>query len=97
MAKPTPKEQAPVKPERLIYCGPSLPGGLLQQYAVYKGGIPGHLNEIISKCPGIKSLFVSPAKLQQVLLAINSPGSLESLRYKEILEFIQKGGLKRGV
>ncbi|MCM0759606.1 hypothetical protein M7775_13690 [Sporomusa sphaeroides DSM 2875] len=91
------KEQAPVKTERLIYCGPSLPGGLLQRHTIYKGGIPEHLKDVVEKCPGIKSLFVPPAKLQAVTTAIQSSGSLENLRYKEIQKFIQEGGLKRDV
>lgn len=90
-------EKAPVKPERLIYCGPSLPGGLLQQHTIYKGGIPGHLDEVISKCPGIKSLFVPSTNFAKIQNSIKSPGSLENLRYKEVLEFISKGGLKRDV
>lgn len=93
----TTKPKAPEKPERLIYCGPTLPGGLLQQYTVYKGGIPGHLKDATDKCPAIKALFVPHTKLQAVVVAIRSPGSLENLRYKEIQKIIQEGGLKRGV
>lgn len=97
MAKTTTTKQTPAKTERLIYCGPSLPGGLLQQHTIYKGGIPEHLSDIIVKCPGIKSLFVPYVKLQQVTTAIQSPGSLENLRYREIQKFIQEGGLKHGI
>ncbi|SDD89670.1 hypothetical protein [Sporomusa acidovorans] len=93
----TTDEQAPVKPERFIYCGPSLPGGLLQQYTIYKGGIPVHLSDAIEKCPAIKALFVAPAKLQAVTAAIQSAGTLENLRYKEIQKFLQEGGLKRDI
>ncbi len=96
MVKPVPNKPAPVKPERYMYCGPSLPGGLLQQHTIYKEGIPEHLNAIVEKCPAIKALFVAPAKLQAVTAAIQSTGSLENLRYKEIQKFIQEGGLKRG-
>jgi hypothetical protein len=96
MAKPIP-EQAPAKTERVIYCGPNLPGGLLQKHTIYKGGIPEHLNNAISKCPAIKSLFVSPAKLQAVTAAVQTTGSLENLRYQAIVKFIQEGGLKHGI
>lgn len=91
------KEAAPAKPERLIYCGPNLPGGLLQKHTIYKGGIPAHLADAIGKCPAIKSLFVPAAKLQQVTAAVQSAGSLENLRYREIHKFIQEGGLKHGI
>ena len=94
MAKPT---KAPAKPERFIYCGPSLPGGLLQRYTIFKGGMPGHLNDVIGKCPAIKSMFVPPARLQAVTAAIQATGSLENLQYKEIQKFIWKGGLKHDV
>lgn len=95
MAKPIPK--APVKAERFIYCGPSLPGGLLQRYTIYKGGLPVHLQTVIEKCPSVKSLFVPVAKLAAVNAAITSPGTLENLQYREITEFVRKGGLKNGV
>lgn len=91
------KEQAPAKTERFIYCGPSLPTGLLQQHTIYKGGIPEHLKNVIEKCPGIKSLFVPYSKLQAVTAAIQSAGSLENLQYRDIQKFIQEGGLKRDV
>lgn len=91
------KEQAPVKTERFIYCGPSLPGGLLQKHTIYKGGIPVHLDDAIGKCPAIKSLFVPYARLQAVTVAVQSTGSLENLRYREIQKFIQEGGLRHGI
>ncbi len=97
MAKADAKKEAPVKTERLIYCGPSLPGGLLQQHTIFKGGIPAYLNGAVEKCPGMKALFVPPAKLAAVAAAIHSPGTLENLRYREVEKFIQEGGLKRGV
>ena len=95
MAKPIPK--APAKPERLIYCGPSLPGGLLQRHTIYKGGLPEHLKSVIEKCPSIKALFVPASKLASVNAAIGSPGTLENLQYREITEFVRKGGLKRDI
>lgn len=98
MGKPDVKKEAPAKkPERLIYCGPSLPGGMLQQHTIYKGDISKHLDAAIEKCPAIRSLFVPVAKLAAVTTAIQSAGALENLRYREVQKFIQEGGLKRGV
>lgn len=98
MAKTTKEEEkAPTKVERLIYCGPSLPGGLLRQYATYKGGMPEHVQPVIEKCPSIKSLFVRPADLAAAQAAIAVSGSLENLQYQAVIDFISKGGLTRGL
>ena len=67
MAKFTPK--ASEKAERLIYCGPSLPGGQLQQHALFKGGTPTHLSEVLAKCPAIGLLIVPVQELTATRLA----------------------------
>lgn len=56
--KPPIKTKATAKPQRLIYCGPNIPGGALQKYVVFKGGLPGHLVGLIDKCPAIKELLI---------------------------------------
>jgi len=91
------KQKAPAKAERLIYCGPNLPGGLLQRNAIFKGGISPHLQAAISKCPEIRTLFVKPSDLSRVNTALGQPGSLENLCYQAVVNFITKGGLKRGL
>lgn len=96
MEKDTPKKQkAPQKPGRLIYCGPNLPGGLLQQHTIYKGGTPKHLDNVIEKCPAFKALFVEPARLTETMIDVNTPGTVKNLLYQEVKEFIAKGGLKQ--
>lgn len=91
------QEQAPVKAERLIYCGPSMPTRALQQYAVYKGGLPVHLDDLFKECPAIKTLFVPVANLRKIQTALGVIGSPEHIQYTEVLNFIKKGGGKLGV
>ncbi len=56
----------PTKRTQLIYCGPNLKGGILNQYTVYRGdGLPKHLDQHIADCPAIRRLFVAMQQLQQ--------------------------------
>lgn len=78
--------------ERLIYCGPNIPGGVLQRYTVYKGGLPAHLGDLFAKCPAIKRLFVPVTDLAQAESAIATKGTPENAYFNEVLQFISKGG-----
>lgn len=106
-AKPTPdktdEQQAPAdaaqsqspvtaKPQRLIYCGPNLSGGVLQRYMVSKGGLPVHLEKVFSDCPAVKALFVPVADLAKTEKAIARKGSSENVQFSEVLKFTLKGG-----
>ena len=82
-----------VKVERLIYCGPNLPGGKLTKYRVFKGGIPEYLNDVIAKCPEIKRLFVPTADLQITENAISTKGTPQQLAYEAVQKIISKGGV----
>ncbi|TEB13365.1 hypothetical protein [Pelotomaculum propionicicum] len=87
-------QQAPAtKPAPFIYCGPTLPKGLLLQYTTYRGGLPNHLEPHIEKCPAIGRLFVAPTQLDSTIQAIKKAGTPESVWYKQILDYI-KGGVK---
>jgi len=81
------------KVERLIYCGPNLPGGKLTKYRVFKGGIPEYLNELIDKCPEIKMLFVPVAELTRANRAVDTKGTPEQIAYEKVMKFISKGGV----
>ena len=82
------------RPERLIYIGPNLPGGKLSKYAIYKGGIPTHLNDVYEACPAIKKLFVAPSIMAKKEQAINQKGTPESVFFNQVLDYIKKGGEK---
>lgn len=87
-----PMKQAAPEPERLIYCGPNIPGGALQRYTVFKGGLPAHLGELFEKCPAIKQMFVPVADLARVDGAIGTKGTPEHSAYQAVLQFTAKGG-----
>jgi len=81
------------KPTPLIYCGPTLPKGLLLQYTTYRGGLSKHLEPHIKNCPAIRRLFVAPTNLNSAIRAIQIAGTPESVWYKQISEYT-KGGVK---
>lgn len=70
--------------DRVIYCGPNLPGGALHKYSVFKGGIPEHLKNIIEENPMIKILFVNPSKLTETECAIRQTGTPENIAFNKI-------------
>lgn len=92
--KTTEAQKAPeAKPVSLIYCGPSLPRGILNQFTVYRGGLPKHLDKHFEGCPALKRLFVPVGNLTQTMQAIQKQGSAESVWAAQVLEHF-KGGAK---
>jgi hypothetical protein len=86
------KKGAAPGPERLIYCGPNIPGGILQRYTVFKGGLPEHLGSLFEKCPAVKTLFVPVTDLPRVDQAIATKGTPEHSAYQTVLQYTLKGG-----
>jgi hypothetical protein len=80
------------KQEQLIYCGPNIPGGVLQRYSVYKG-IPGYLNDLFNKCSAVEKLFVPVKELAKTEKAIKTKGTPENTFYYQVMKFIEKGGV----
>jgi hypothetical protein len=74
-----------------IYCGPSLPRGELNQYATFRGGIPGHVESLTKKCPAISRLIVPVSALEETRRAVAQAGSAENVWYNEVMNYI-KGG-----
>lgn len=77
------------KKETLVYCGPSFPGEL-DQYAVFKGKLPAHVQKHITEYPIIKRLFVNIKDFPKFKLNIRVPGKKENQLYNKVLEY-QKG------
>ena len=94
MAKTYPDQvkSEPVKREQLIYIGPNVPGGMLQRYQVFRGGIPEHVKQIVEKCPAVKSLFVPVDGFAAAEQEISKAGSANNALFKEVLAWTAKGG-----
>ncbi|MFY0545455.1 hypothetical protein [Brevibacillus sp. H7] len=91
--KKTSKKPTAEQAGSLIYCGPNLPNGLLNQFTVYRGGLPKHLEQKFEDCPAAKQLFVPVESLSETLQAINTAGSAESVWYNEVKKHFY-GGVK---
>ncbi|MFC4403318.1 hypothetical protein [Gracilibacillus xinjiangensis] len=74
------------KSETLIYCGPSFPGEL-QQFSIFRGGIPKHVNKHMEACPSIEKLFVETSKLAETRTKLNIAGKKENQLFNNILQY----------
>jgi len=79
--------------DKVIYCGPNIPGGVLSKYRIFIDGIPEYLDTLIDKCPEIKILFANVADLAKVDKAIGIKGTPEQIAYEKVMKFISKGGV----
>jgi hypothetical protein len=80
------------QPETLIYCGPTIRNGELQQNSVFQGELPEHVKKHFSNA-AIQQLFVSPSDFTKVKKNITKEGTLENQLYRKALEYA-KGGNK---
>jgi len=92
--KITKKSKAADTPDRLIYCGPSLPNGMLNRYSVYKNGIPIHLKSVYEKSEALRGLLVSVSKFSNVEKKLGELGSEERRLFQKIEEEIKRGDFK---
>lgn len=79
------------RPEQLIYIGPNLPGGALQRYTVFKGGIPLHVAEITENCPEIKGMFVPVNELSAAEQAMRTAGTVENTLFDVVVDYTRGG------
>lgn len=90
----TKEQAAPDKPERLIYLGPNLNGGVLQKYMVFKGGLPKHVKKMLeNNKAALKRLFVAPGKIAETEQKIATKGTPEYSIYKKMHEEVKRSGL----
>lgn len=73
----------------MIYCGPSF-NGELQQFSIFKGEIPGHINKHIENCPDIEKMFFQVNELSKVRIKLKKQGSKENQMCKNILNYQKK-------
>lgn len=75
-----------------IYAGPSLPGGGLPQFTVFRDGVLApHVSRIIERYPAIKRLIVPVNRLSAVLAKLQDAESAEGAQFKAILAQFKKG------
>lgn len=61
--------------DQLIYVGASIDRIGLQQFAVYRGGIPEFVQDAVKACPDLAELFVPIGQLNQARRDIQRQGS----------------------
>jgi hypothetical protein len=71
--------------EPRVYCGPSLPKAKITSKAVFKGGLPKHVIDLIELCPEIGRLTVPVSKFSDTLKRISTKGTEENRLYQVIL------------
>ncbi|MGO4540373.1 hypothetical protein [Paenibacillus sp. 2TAB19] len=79
--KSTPKQKVA---EQLIYVGPTLSGGLLAQYTVFRGGLPANLQKRIEQEPAIGEMIVPVGALASTNNKIKQAGSAEQIAYSSL-------------
>ncbi|MFP3359181.1 hypothetical protein R0K17_17740, partial [Planococcus sp. SIMBA_143] len=77
----------PVKKEAVIYVGSTLTGLGLQQYSIFKNGIPKNVQLHIDKCNAIGALTVPVSQLSQARKNIHTPGTAEYVLNQQVLSY----------
>ena len=78
-------------PTRLVYVGPNIPGGILQRFQVFKGGLPPHAKELFDKVPEVRELFVPVRDLESMRRKIEEPGTNEARLFYAVQQATAKG------
>ncbi|MEK3873722.1 MULTISPECIES: hypothetical protein [unclassified Paenibacillus] len=72
------------KPVPMIYVGPSLERGRLNQYTVFSGGLPVTLDDLKEKYPQLTDLIVPVSELAYTQKRIATPGTFEQVAFESI-------------
>lgn len=62
-----------------IYVGPSLPGGVLPQFTVFRGKLPAYVADLMGKSPSLRHLIVPVSRLSQARRDLSTNGNLLNL------------------
>ena len=76
---------------RVAYVGPNVPGGALQRFQVFKGGLPPYCEDLIKKIPEIKGLFVPVEGLEATRRKIEESGTNEARLFYAVQTALNKG------
>ncbi|GHV45265.1 hypothetical protein FACS1894204_03930 [Synergistales bacterium] len=79
------------KTTRLAYVGPNVPGGVLQRFQVFKGGLPPYCKDLLDKIPEMKELFVPVEFLEDFRRKIEEPGTNEARLFFNVKKAFDKG------
>jgi len=77
--------------EQLIYVGPNISSEHLNRFAIFKNGLPQHMDDTFTACPAIKKLFINIDKLSDVLEKINKTGTSYNTWYSQVQTYLKKG------
>ena len=77
---------------RLVYVGPNIPGGILQRFQVFKGGLPPHAKGLIEQVPEVGELFVPVKDLGSMRRKIEDPGTNEARLFYAVQQATVRGG-----
>ncbi|MBP2655889.1 MAG: hypothetical protein H6Q73_3458 [Firmicutes bacterium] len=77
--------------EQLIYVGPNISSERLNRFAIFKNGLPQHMDDVLTACPAIKKLFINIDKLSAVLDKINKTGTAYNSWYSQVQTYLKKG------
>jgi hypothetical protein len=78
------EEAKPV--DRLIYVGPPLPGGKLNSFSIFKGGIPKYLDALIKEQPDLSALIVPVGEFARAREEVNTLGTALHAAYQNVLK-----------
>jgi len=77
--------------KQLIYVGPNISSERLNRFAVFRNGLPQHMDDTFTACSAVKKLFVAIDKLSDVLEKINKTGTAYNTWYNQVQAYLKKG------
>ena len=70
----------------MIYVGPNIPGGALQRFQVFRGGLPPYVEKVVASVPEAGALIVPVAELETMRRKIETPGTNEARLFHAVQE-----------
>jgi hypothetical protein len=78
--------------DQIIYVGASIDRLGLQQFAVYRGGIPEHAQAAVKECPDLAELFLPIEQLNRARRDIQRQGSALRASYLNARSYFKNKG-----
>ena len=81
------KAAAPKLPDPAVYIGPNMGGELpMTQFNVYRGGLPGPVQERVTSDPEFAKLFVSVDGLSAARQELKNPASVKAKAFRAVVK-----------